>query len=134
MSDAPEFMDMYTVLHFWSLLGWIIVALQGIFIIVVICSLKVIFSSQYVIDTNGDNNCSYFIKLLLEKKYDFPYCVVDAVVAHFMRFVNETRIMPVIWHQSLLTFVQRPVSSFSVIFCYRSNTVLIYFMRFVSCG
>ncbi|XP_045820029.1 bystin-like [Trifolium pratense] len=50
---------------------------------------------------------SYFIKLLLEKKYALPYRVLDAVVAHFMRFVNKTRITPVIWHQSLLTFVQR---------------------------
>ncbi|KAG8639519.1 hypothetical protein MANES_14G150400v8 [Manihot esculenta] len=50
---------------------------------------------------------SYFIKLLLEKKYALPYRVLDAVVAHFMRFLDETRIMPVIWHQSLLAFVQR---------------------------
>ncbi|KAA3455461.1 bystin [Gossypium australe] len=50
---------------------------------------------------------SYFIKLLLEKKYALPYLVVDAVVAHFMRFLEDTRIMPVIWHQSLLAFVQR---------------------------
>ncbi|KAK6235251.1 hypothetical protein SCA6_010588 [Theobroma cacao] len=49
---------------------------------------------------------SYFIKLLLEKKYALPYCVVDAVVSHFMRFLEDTRIMPVIWHQSLLAFVQ----------------------------
>ncbi|XP_017982941.1 PREDICTED: bystin [Theobroma cacao] len=52
---------------------------------------------------------SYFIKLLLEKKYALPYCVVDAVVSHFMRFLEDTRIMPVIWHQSLLAFVQRSV-------------------------
>ncbi|OMO83151.1 Bystin [Corchorus olitorius] len=50
---------------------------------------------------------SYFIKLLFEKKYGLPYNVVDAVVAHFMRFLEETRVMPVIWHQSLLAFVQR---------------------------
>ncbi|KAF7822529.1 bystin [Senna tora] len=50
---------------------------------------------------------SYFIKLLLEKKYALPYRVLDGVVAHFMRFLEETRIMPVIWHQSLLAFVQR---------------------------
>ncbi|KAI9116352.1 hypothetical protein K1719_012519 [Acacia pycnantha] len=50
---------------------------------------------------------SYFIKLLLEKKYALPYRVVDAVVSHYTRFVEETRIMPVIWHQSLLAFVQR---------------------------
>ncbi|KAL5832310.1 hypothetical protein ACOSQ4_017664 [Xanthoceras sorbifolium] len=50
---------------------------------------------------------SYFIKLLLEKKYGLPYRVVDAIVAHFMRFLDDSRIMPVIWHQSLLAFVQR---------------------------
>ncbi|XP_030461043.1 bystin [Syzygium oleosum] len=50
---------------------------------------------------------SYFIKLLLDKKYGLPYRVVDALVAHFMRFLDDSRIMPVIWHQSLLAFVQR---------------------------
>lgn len=51
--------------------------------------------------------CSYFIKLLLDKKYALPYRVLDAVTAHFMRFQDDERVMPVIWHQSLLTFVQR---------------------------
>ncbi|KAI4323134.1 hypothetical protein L6164_022764 [Bauhinia variegata] len=50
---------------------------------------------------------SYFIKLLVEKRHALPYRVVDAVVDHFMRFLEETKIMPVIWHQSLLAFVQR---------------------------
>ncbi|KAK9937643.1 hypothetical protein M0R45_014420 [Rubus argutus] len=50
---------------------------------------------------------SYFMKLLLEKKYALPYRVIDALVGHFMRFMNETRVMPVIWHQSLLAFVER---------------------------
>ncbi|XP_050371041.1 bystin [Argentina anserina] len=50
---------------------------------------------------------SYFIKLLLEKKYALPFRVIDALVGHFMRFMNETRVMPVIWHQSLLAFVER---------------------------
>ncbi|EEF46518.1 bystin [Ricinus communis] len=50
---------------------------------------------------------SYFIKLLVEKKYALPYRVVDAVVSHYMKFLDDTRIMPVIWHQSLLAFVQR---------------------------
>ncbi|RVW33668.1 Bystin [Vitis vinifera] len=54
----------------------------------------------------GEATC-YFIKLLLDKKYALPYRAVDAVVAHFIRFIEDTRIMPVIWHQSLLTFVQR---------------------------
>ncbi|PON89749.1 Bystin [Trema orientale] len=50
---------------------------------------------------------SYFIKLLLEKKYALPYRALDALVVHFVRFFDDTRIMPVIWHQSLLAFVQR---------------------------
>nr|CAD1840815.1 unnamed protein product [Ananas comosus var. bracteatus] len=50
---------------------------------------------------------SYFIKLFLDKKYALPYRVLDAVVAHFMRFLADERVMPVIWHQSLLAFVQR---------------------------
>ncbi|XP_070037543.1 bystin isoform X1 [Nicotiana tabacum] len=50
---------------------------------------------------------SYFIKLLIEKKYALPYRVLDAMVSHFMGFFDETRVMPVIWHLSLLVFVQR---------------------------
>ncbi|KAI3695326.1 hypothetical protein L1987_78321 [Smallanthus sonchifolius] len=50
---------------------------------------------------------SYFIKLLVEKKYALPYRVIDAMVAHFMRFCEDSRDMPVIWHQSLLAFMQR---------------------------
>ncbi|KAM7503839.1 hypothetical protein LguiB_002743 [Lonicera macranthoides] len=50
---------------------------------------------------------SYFIKLLIEKKYALPYRVLDAMVAHFMNFIEDPRMMPVIWHQSLLAFVQR---------------------------
>jgi len=50
---------------------------------------------------------SYFIKLFLDKKYALPYCVLDAVLDHFMSFLNKGTVMPVIWHQSLLSFVQR---------------------------
>ncbi|KAF3335297.1 bystin [Carex littledalei] len=50
---------------------------------------------------------SYFIKLFLDKKYALPYRVLDAVLDHFMSFLNKGTIMPVIWHQSLLSFVQR---------------------------
>lgn len=53
--------------------------------------------------------CSYFIKLLIEKKYALPYRVLDAMVAHFVKFYDDSRVMPVIWHQSLLAFVQRLV-------------------------
>ncbi|KAG2634906.1 hypothetical protein PVAP13_2NG323600 [Panicum virgatum] len=50
---------------------------------------------------------SYFIKLFLDKKYALPYRALDAVLAHFMRFLDDERVMPVIWHQSLLAFVER---------------------------
>ncbi|XP_073151037.1 bystin isoform X1 [Henckelia pumila] len=50
---------------------------------------------------------SYFSKLLIEKKYALPYRVLDALVAHFMKFYDDSRAMPVIWHQSLLAFAQR---------------------------
>ena len=50
---------------------------------------------------------SFFIKTLLDKKYSLPYRVVDGLVDHFSSFRVEDRSMPVIWHLSLLTFVQR---------------------------
>ena len=50
---------------------------------------------------------SIFIRILLDKKYALPYRVVDAVVFHFVKFQNDSRDLPVLWHQSLLTFVQR---------------------------
>ncbi|WJX61438.1 hypothetical protein P8452_46530 [Trifolium repens] len=73
-------------------------------------SIPPLHSSVALLKLAGMDYCgttSYFIKLFVEKKYALPYRVVDAVVAHFMRFENDTRTMPVIWHQSLLAFVQR---------------------------
>lgn len=45
--------------------------------------------------------------MLLDKKYTLPYRVVDALVDHFCKFQKEKRELPVVWHQSLLVFVQR---------------------------
>lgn len=50
---------------------------------------------------------SLFIKVLLNKKYALPRRVIDALVKHFCSFERETRVLPVIWHQSLLVFAQR---------------------------
>eukprot|EP00878_Enallax_costatus_P022208 GHUV01023551.1.p1 GENE.GHUV01023551.1~~GHUV01023551.1.p1 ORF type:complete len:306 (+),score=70.02 GHUV01023551.1:255-1172(+) len=50
---------------------------------------------------------SFFIRVLLDKKYALPYKVVDALSAHFLSFGSEERQMPVVWHQGLLCFVQR---------------------------
>ncbi|RXK35737.1 essential nuclear protein 1 [Tremella mesenterica] len=62
-------------------------------------------------DYSGPN--SLFIRVLLDKKYALPYKVVDAIVFHFIRLANSPRSrhgedkLPVLWHQSLLVFVQR---------------------------
>lgn len=50
---------------------------------------------------------SFFIRVLLDKKYALPYRVIDALVDHFVRFRDEERVLPVVWHQCLLCFVQR---------------------------
>lgn len=62
-------------------------------------------------DYTGPN--SLFIRILLDKKYALPYKVVDALVFHYIRLANSSRSkdgddkLPVLWHQSLLVFVQR---------------------------
>ncbi|XP_013144312.1 PREDICTED: bystin [Papilio polytes] len=56
-------------------------------------------------DYTGAN--SIFLRILFDKKYALPYRVVDSVVFHFLRFQSESRMLPVLWHQALLTFVQR---------------------------
>merc|ERR1712168_1711272 len=50
---------------------------------------------------------SIFLRILLDKKYALPYRVVDSVVFHFLNFRNDKRTMHVLWHQAMLTFVQR---------------------------
>ncbi|GAB0495145.1 hypothetical protein MMPV_006443 [Pyropia vietnamensis] len=50
---------------------------------------------------------SIFIRVLLDKKYSLPYRVVDEMVAHFCRATTDTRSMPVLWHQALLTLARR---------------------------
>lgn len=63
-------------------------------------------------DYTGAN--SIFLRILLDKKYALPYRVVDAVVFHFVRFATDDQELPVLWHQSLLTFVQRYKEDISV--------------------
>ena len=63
-------------------------------------------------DYTGAN--SIFLRTLLEKKYALPYRVIDAVVFHFLGFRGDQRPLPVLWHQSLLTFVQRYKEDISV--------------------
>jgi len=64
-------------------------------------------------DYTGPN--SLFIRVLVDKKLELPYKVVDALVFHFIRLSNSYKAktrgdsakLPVLWHQSLLVFVQR---------------------------
>ena len=74
------------------------------------CSVPMLHSSATLLkiaemEYSGGN--SVFLRTLLDKKYALPYRVIDAVVFHFLRFKTESRNLPVLWHQSLLTFVQR---------------------------
>ncbi|KAK9303823.1 hypothetical protein QLX08_004564 [Tetragonisca angustula] len=62
-------------------------------------------------DYTGAN--SIFLRIFLDKKYALPYRVIDAVVFHFLRFERDSRELPVLWHQALLTFVQRYKSDIS---------------------
>ncbi|EGO27199.1 hypothetical protein SERLADRAFT_446425 [Serpula lacrymans var. lacrymans S7.9] len=64
-------------------------------------------------DYTGPN--SLFIRVLIDKKYQLPYKVVDSLVFHFIRLSNtykargrgDSEKLPVLWHQSLLAFCQR---------------------------
>lgn len=57
----------------------------------------------------------YFIhRVLLNKKYALRWTVIDAVVDHFLSFKCDSRQLPVLWHQSLLTFVQRYKEDLSI--------------------
>ncbi|XP_067014020.2 bystin [Anabrus simplex] len=73
-------------------------------------SIPVLHSSAAILkiaemDYNGAN--SIFLRMFFDKKYALPYRVVDAVVFHFLKFERDRRELPVLWHQALLTFVQR---------------------------
>eukprot|EP00816_Leptocylindrus_hargravesii_P004958 CAMPEP_0196805464 /NCGR_PEP_ID=MMETSP1362-20130617/5235_1 /TAXON_ID=163516 /ORGANISM="Leptocylindrus danicus, Strain CCMP1856" /LENGTH=421 /DNA_ID=CAMNT_0042178405 /DNA_START=93 /DNA_END=1358 /DNA_ORIENTATION=+ len=56
-------------------------------------------------DYNGAT--SIFLKTLLNKKYSLPAPVIESLVKHFANFIHFSRELPVLWHQSLLVFVQR---------------------------
>lgn len=78
-------------------------------------------------DYAGPN--SLFIRILIDKKHALPYKTVDALVFHFIRLSNtykassraESEKLPVLWHQSLLAFVQR----------YDDGFIHVYKLRFI---
>ncbi|KAF8639711.1 hypothetical protein AX17_000973 [Amanita inopinata Kibby_2008] len=67
-------------------------------------------------DYSGPN--SLFIRVLIDKKFELPYKVIDALVFHFIHLSNTYKArsradsdkLPVLWHQSLLVFAQRYAS------------------------
>lgn len=74
------------------------------------CSIPMLHSSAALLklaemEYSGAN--SIFIKTLLDKKYALPFRVIDALVFHFVKFEQDKRILPVLWHQALIVFVQR---------------------------
>nr|CAG4647865.1 EOG090X058P [Moina brachiata]SVE92983.1 EOG090X058P [Moina brachiata] len=80
------------------------------------CSIPVLHSAAALLKLaemsySGAN--SIFLRILFDKKYALPYRVVDAAVAHFVRFHMDSREMPVLWHQAMLTFAQRYKSDLS---------------------
>lgn len=98
------------------------------------CSIPVLHSAAAILklaEMNYSGANSIFLRIFFDKKYALPYRVVDAAVHHFVkyriyhvpntslqccslnvsfwlcRFQLDVREMPVLWHQSLLTFSQR---------------------------
>ena len=74
------------------------------------CSIPMLHSSAALLkisemEYSGSN--SIFMRTLFDKKYALPYRVIDAAVFHFLRFQQDPRPLPVLWHQNLLVFVQR---------------------------
>ncbi|KAL1225114.1 Bystin [Cardamine amara subsp. amara] len=64
------------------------------------------FALMLLADLKFCGTTSYFIKVILDKKYSLPCGAVDAITAYFLRFHKETSVKLVIWHQTLLSFVQ----------------------------
>jgi essential nuclear protein 1 len=81
-------------------------------------------AEQATMATEGTGAVNIFIRAFLDKGYALPYKVVDGLVFHFLRFraanpasvntmadVSENSLtshkLPVLWHQSLLSFAQR---------------------------
>ena len=76
------------------------------------CSIPLIHSSACIMKLieKCSNKVSmgalFFINTLLLKKYALPTPVKVALVKFFVKFYDYTVVLPVLWHQTLLTFVQ----------------------------
>lgn len=82
------------------------------------CSIPANHSAAVLLRLAGmpySGSTSMFIRILLNKKYSLPRRVIDALVMHFGNFQDERRQLPVVWHQSLLVFIQRYKYEFSAV-------------------
>ncbi|KAL1401066.1 hypothetical protein pipiens_001992 [Culex pipiens pipiens] len=62
---------------------------------------------EFICEMEYSGANSIFIRIILDKRYALPYRVVDAAVFHFLRFEQDKRELPTLWHNALLTFAQR---------------------------
>jgi len=49
----------------------------------------------------------YFLKIILGKNYSLSGKVIESLVKYFLRFKDDKREMPVLWHQTLLLFITK---------------------------
>jgi essential nuclear protein 1 len=74
------------------------------------CSIPVIHSSacimRFIQEKEFCNGSLFFMKILLLKKYALPTQVKSALVNYFYNFINSSVKLPVLWHQTLLIFIQ----------------------------
>uniref|UniRef100_A0A915HMX0 Bystin n=1 Tax=Romanomermis culicivorax TaxID=13658 RepID=A0A915HMX0_ROMCU len=74
------------------------------------CSVPSLHSAAAMLkiaEMNYSGANSLFLRILIDKKYTLPFRVIDGLVEHFLKFSTDDRQLPVLWHQSLLAFVQR---------------------------
>jgi essential nuclear protein 1 len=74
------------------------------------CSIPVTHSSACIMKFLEEKDMRmgylFFMKILLLKKYALPTPVKSALVNYFYDFINRSERLPVLWHQTLLIFVQ----------------------------
>jgi essential nuclear protein 1 len=74
------------------------------------CSIPVVHSSacimRFLQEKELHMGSLFFMKILLLKKYALPTPVKSALVNYFYNFVNHPDKLAVLWHQTLLIFIQ----------------------------
>ena len=73
------------------------------------CSIPIIHSSAAILklaESGYRMGNLYFMKILLGKKYALPTPVKEGLVNYFYSFINNDETLSVLWHQTLLVFIQ----------------------------